>query len=366
MNELPKFPRLVLRAGFAGSKDLDPATSGRLRTQLQNVYAVLGRALAEIAPGVPVVGGKEPAIARFYSNDPPLLRLVTGLCEGADAQAAEVLSEVEICAEPPNDTANSAQAQMPQGAPSAVDQQVSERLRETGKQVCLQTELAAVLPFAVADYRASRPKEFHQQFDQQLERCAYVLELDGIYAKPDPDTTLAKARRARAYRAQSAFLLRHCDVLIAATNPNDPGKAGGTLETVRSALAFELPVIFLHTGSGAVYLLDPAADLPTALTDPAPSDWRTTLAEWVRQIVADPDLAESHGGAHSHGESHHPTADVTLLDEYFKADPPEVVNINALDSQPMTSAAVIMANPEAFIRQLPRTSPPDAIVHVNC
>jgi putative transposase len=45
---------------------------------------------------------------------------------------------------------------------------------------------------------------------------------------------------------------------------------------------------------------------------------------------------------------------------------PEVVNINALDSQPMTTAAVIMANPEAFIRQLPRTSPPDAIVHVNC
>ncbi len=39
---------------------------------------------------------------------------------------------------------------------------------------------------------------------------------------------------------QSAFLLRQSDILIAAANPDEPGKAGCTLETVREALAFDL------------------------------------------------------------------------------------------------------------------------------
>ncbi|MCU0756459.1 MAG: hypothetical protein MUE46_15280 [Xanthomonadales bacterium] len=294
----PPRPRLVLRAGFAGRKDLDPPAANRLREQLTRVYAVMGHTLASIAPGAPVEAGKEPPIARFYAESPPLLRLMTGLCEGADAIAADVLEQVRVCPDP----GSSAE-------PSH----------------CLQTELAAVLPFAVEDYRSSRPVAFQTQFDQQLERCAYVLELDGIYAKPEPDTPLASNRRARAYRAQSAFLLRQSDLLIAAANPDEPGKAGGTLESVRSALAFELPVIFLHTGTGAIYLIDPEADLPTALADPPTADWAAVLGQWVQQIVADPDLAKS--GTTATGDTakqHHATApepDIRLLEAYFDPDP---------------------------------------------
>jgi hypothetical protein len=192
---MPPRPRLTVRIGFAGSQSLDDAAASTLRTTLTAVLQCIGESLAELAPGVPVKAGKEPPITSFYSQESPLLRLVTGLCEGADLLAGEVLESIRVepdagCAAKPEE--------------------------------CLKTELAAVLPFAVEDYRCSRPKAARDQFDQQLARCAYVLELDGLYAKPEkepgydatrdaPRVALAQRRRNRAYRAQSAYLLRHAD-----------------------------------------------------------------------------------------------------------------------------------------------------------
>lgn len=66
-------------------------------------------------------------------------------------------------------------------------------------------------------------------------------------AAPDPAAgerlALASQRRGRAYRAQSALLLRHAD-------PSAPAKPGGTLETVPAALARDLPVLFIDTVRG--------------------------------------------------------------------------------------------------------------------
>lgn len=262
---LPERPRLVLRVGFAGRKELTEDETQRLSGQLREVLTTIGHRLAAIAPGVPVSAGSEPAVSTFYAQRPPLLRLITGLCEGADALAAQILERVNI--EPDG------------SAPSDAN------------TCCLQTELAAVLPFTVEDYRASRPNSFLTEFDRQLTECAWVLTLDGLYKKPSPDTALAKIRRARGYRAQSAFLLRHSDLLVAAANPDDPGKAGGTLETVREALAFELPVVFLHTGNGQVYLIEPRGDLISVLAEPPDTTerWKGTLQKWVTLLTADPD-----------------------------------------------------------------------------
>lgn len=290
MTPLPPRPRLVLRAGFAGRQTLTAAEQAHLARALHAVLSTLGDELAGLTPGIPVRAGQEPRVATFFARQCPLLRLVTGLCQGADAVAAQALESVRICPD--------AGASCPPGTR------------------CLETELAAVLPFDVEAYRRSRPVEFHPEFDRQLARCAWVLALDGLYEKPDPDTSLAKNRRGRAYRAQSAFLLRHSDVLIAAANPDDPGKAGGTLETVREALVFELPVVFIHTGTGAVHLIEPEGDLHSALAEPAPTAaaGQATLRQWVRQLTTDPDSglgtdAPSHGDAQSHGEA--------LLAEFF-------------------------------------------------
>lgn len=279
-SSLPLRPRLVLRAGFAGRKELSADEVTRLNSALGEVLLTLGHRLAALAPGVPVDKGKEPRISAFFSKQCPLLRLVTGLCEGADALAAQVLETVNI-----RPDAN---------AVCGPDTR------------CLETELAAVLPFDAVTYRGSRPASFQAGFDRQLARCAWVLALDGLYDKPDdatlaalpepdrkPRKELADNRRARAYRAQSAFLLRHSDVLIAAANPKDKGKAGGTLETVRAALAFGLPVIFIHTGKDGdnIYLIGPDDDLHSVLAESAPtaSEREPRLRDWVTQLSADPD-----------------------------------------------------------------------------
>jgi hypothetical protein len=258
---------LVLRAGFAGSQRLVPdevlaarpwpedakkqaeereyreaaaAERARLEKVLPEVLHTLGHRLAAIAPGVPVEAGREPKVSAFFQKKAPLLRLVTGLCEGADAVAAQVLERVSIRPD----------------AGSACGPDTP----------CLETELGAVLPFDVETYRRSRPETFRAEFDRQIARCEWVLALDAHYDKPteaelaaiaDTDarqqrSKLADLRRARGYRAQSAFLLRQSDLLIAAADPTAPGKAGGTLETVREAQVFELPVVFIHTGAGAV------------------------------------------------------------------------------------------------------------------
>jgi hypothetical protein len=87
-----------------------------------------------------------PSIAKFYSHQRPTLRLIHGLCEGADVVAAEALTKVIVSPD--------AGASCPLGTP------------------CIETELAAVLPFDVETYRASRPAAFLPQFDYQLSRCA--------------------------------------------------------------------------------------------------------------------------------------------------------------------------------------------------
>jgi len=275
-----------LRVGLAGNRDVPEAARQRLLDTLADVFRTTARRLAEVAPGTPMRAGQEPRFSRFYSQQAPLLRLITGLAEGADALATQ-----------------------------ALDQAVAD----DSLKPHVAAELAAVLPFDLASYRASRDAAFRADFDRQAARCTYILTLDGLYEKPDPDTPLAKSRRARAYRGQSALLLRQSDLLVAAANPDESGKAGGTLETVRAALAFELPVVFLHTGTGGVWLIEPGQDLASALAAAA-ADWQTTLRGWITSLVAasnatpgpetQPGDAPAHGGAHTSGEQ--------LLEEFFK------------------------------------------------
>jgi hypothetical protein len=58
----------------------------------------LVKRLSSIALGTPVEAGKEPPVSAFFSKECQLLRLVTDLCEGADAVAAEALTK--ICVSP--------------------------------------------------------------------------------------------------------------------------------------------------------------------------------------------------------------------------------------------------------------------------
>jgi hypothetical protein len=291
LNTCPDRPRAVFRIGFAGRKDLSPDAERNLRRQLLLVLNTIGRRLAAITPAVPIDVGTEPKVAQFFAHQCPLLRLITGLCEGADLIAAQVLDEVRIV---PPDSAEG------QSCPT-----------------CLEKELAAIVPFALKDYRHGRPAEFRGEFDRQLARCAYVVELDGKYEKPIPDTPLAKRRRNKGYRAQSAVLIRQADLIVAALDPEDPGKAGGTMETVRAALAFDLPVVLIHTGTSATWLIPPGEDLMAALADDPKGEehLRTALAQVVSKIVANPDIGiQEVSSPEKKGEEAY---GLRLLDLYF-------------------------------------------------
>ena len=266
-------PRLVFRIGFAGKAKFskDPAISEEVsiavRRALDDVLEVTGGRLAEIAPGTPKDAGREPRVFQYFSMKNPLLRVVTGLCEGADRIAAEAQKDLRVtCAD------------------------------EEGKEkACLESTLAAVIPFPYEDYRESRPSDYVNDFDADAARCEYICELDGIYDKPDPtkvskeEKTLGDQRRSRGYRAQGTVLLRHSDILVAVADPDQPARPGGTMETVREALAFDLPVLFINF-SGGIALIEPAKKLISALSEPGVfhRDWRTSLKSLITQIVADP------------------------------------------------------------------------------
>ncbi len=280
-NRTPSLPRLVLRVGFAGNREL-PRNLERLSGILSNVFDTIARRIAEIAPGTAIQASEpESRIRRFYSNERPLVRLVTGLCEGADSLAFNTLEGLQ--------------------AKAALLDKVA-------------VEMAAVVPFDLPDYRSSRPEEFRPEFDRQAALCAYILCLDGHYEKPDPDTALARERRARAYRAQAALLLRHSDLLVAIADSSEAGKAGGAIETVRAALDFDLPVVFIDSGSGQVRLIRPGDNVAStlAMLQAGSPDWANTLRGWVTNIVADPDadlLESSHESGPSHGDK--------LLEEFL-------------------------------------------------
>lgn len=285
---LPDLPRLVLRVGFAGNQKL-PSDVSELTTSLGNVFETLARRLAEIAPGPPIYAATtEPWLSRFYSKENPVFRLITGLCEGGDSLAEKALEALK---------------------------------KHPVLHPHVAIELAAVIPFDLPNYRASRMAAFLPDFDRQAASCAYILNLDGIYDKPPEDVPLAKNRRARAYRAQATLLLRQADIIVAASDPDGEVRAGGTIETVRAALDFGLPVVFIHTGTGKISLIEPGVDPISAFSALAAvqEHWTDPLRHWVTTIVEGPGFdglaarakttSSPHATVVSHGEQ--------LLAEFF-------------------------------------------------
>lgn len=282
----PLSPDLVLRVGFAGKRQLNIAQTETVQNCLRNIIGVIGWRLVEIAPMDDAVNQRPvPNIAQFYSHKRPTLRLIHGLCEGADTIAFHVLQELVMPA--------------------------------------LDKDYAAVLPFPISDYRRSRDTLHLPEFDRQLAACSYVVVPDGIYDKPAASATpperlrLSNRRRARAYRSQSALLLRQSDILIAVVNPDLEGKPGGTLETVRSALEFDLPVVLVHPDTGEVFLIEPGDDLLAVFSHDSgvTSGWQEALSAWITQITADPERSEDATGDASanHGFG--------LMHEFFQSYP---------------------------------------------
>lgn len=257
-------PRLVLRVGVAGAIHLAGGQRARLREKLAELFGALAAQLEALAP---------PA------GPPPVLRLVSGLADGADQAAFEALLSL--------------------GPPAAG----------------AQRELVGVLPCDVASFRDHSAVHERAAFADLLGRCTCVIELDGICPpapdpkRPDGGDRLAITRRNRAFRVQAAVLLRQCDLLVAVADPDAAGAAGGTRETMARAVALGIPVLFLSAveGSGAPALIERPAELEQ-LGQATDEQWREALRRAVARLVADPRARGSAGSR--------------LLDEFFTGTPP--------------------------------------------
>ena len=268
----PPLPRLTLRVAVAGARALEGEAA-------QYVSDRWSRLLEALATELTHIGSRSSAdsVTRYYAPETPLLRVVTGLSEGADTVIGQRTHEMH------------------------------GRRQLNG----VELELAAVIPASVGSYRDSRPASHHSVFDRLAAACSYVIALDGMLDKPSPDTALARRRRGRAYRAQAAVLLRQADLLVAATDAAQPGRVGGTLETVRAALERDMPVLFIDTARRRSWLIEPFHDLAAILSnEPLPdTEVDAALRAHARTLLADDGAPTD--GASSHG-SH-------LLAEYFRA-----------------------------------------------
>jgi nucleoside 2-deoxyribosyltransferase len=263
--QLPPKPSIVLRIAFVGSRNLS-ANTMPLQGSLENVFDLILAQMAGIAKEQAALDTKE----RFYSESKPVVRLVTGLAEGADSLAW-----------------------------TAMRSKQSEEV---------QIELAAVLGADIPSYRAYREDAHKAVFDEMLQQCSYVLPLDGHYIPEDA----GKPYRARLYRSQAIVLLRHADILVAMADPQTDSRPGGTMETIAYALHAGQPVVFIHSATGEISLVETANDLSNItenkelLRDIQPmASWNEQLKEWVKTIAGGPDIRTGS------------TADIQLLDEFF-------------------------------------------------
>lgn len=190
----PLRPRIAFRLGITGTRNLPDAARAQFRPHLETL---LDRIAAAAQAALP-----EAAI--YDTTEPPVLRLITPLAEGADRLVAEV-----------------AQAK--------------------------GWRIEAVLPFAVETYREDfatpatpgiTAEACMAEFDAMLAAANQVLTLDGV---GDPGI------RNRSYEAAGRFVVRNCDLLVAIWDGENRGeRRGGTAEIIRFAARFGPPIWWLH------------------------------------------------------------------------------------------------------------------------
>ena len=196
----PPLPGRTLRIGVTGTRTLDPGQLPRLHAQVTEVL----RAAAALA--------KTAGVTQ--------LELLSPLAEGADRLVAE-------CALDPSSD--------------------------------LKFELICPMPFARQEYEKdfltpanldafntiitnARPRIL----ELDGKRTASVTHPDGTSLTPAEQIRADHGEEARAYEAVGRLIVRNCDLLIAIWDGLPGEGRGGTADTVRHAISFGPPVVWIH------------------------------------------------------------------------------------------------------------------------
>lgn len=270
----PPRPRLTLRVGISGKRAIPPDKEKDVRAALSDAFEAIGLFLV----------GCQAKHEGVWSSDPPLLRIISGMAEGADQIAAEIA--------------------------------VARAHRKIPHDDKVETRLAAILPFPRDDFtkdfrqdpndhdgsKTRNAEEFAKttlHFEELLREATKeaVLEIDDEASYQD---------RNFGYAALRDTLLEHSDVLIAVSDDKDGG-TGGTVDVIRIAMREGIPVIKIAVESGEFCLMQPAD--PDAVVQAPKEDEafepRKQLPEKLARIlrlIVEPPIAprqETHDGPRS-------------------------------------------------------------------
>lgn len=186
----PPRARLALRVGVTGHRPnkLDSAERGPLATQVRAVLEDLRQTTFRVH------GIRDSE----YLSDPPVLRIISPLAEGADRLIAEV---------------------------AITD---------------LGFELQCLLPFSRDAYEEDfETDESRLQFRRLLRLATSILELDGSRETPESQN--------QAYQAVGRMVLSQSDVMIAIWDGKTSSLRGGTSQIVEEANRLGIPVIWIDS-----------------------------------------------------------------------------------------------------------------------
>jgi len=195
---VPPRARIAFRVGVVGHR---PDRLPGDQAGLDAVRERIGQVLSAVARSVQAFQAGD-ADAVFYSDEAPMLTANSPLAEGADRLFA-------------------------------------------GEALRLGYDLYCVMPFAQADFEADfRSPEALEidslgRFRDLLKRAGdglRILELDGD-----------RTRRSEAYQAAGRIVLNQSDLLIVVWDGGAAKGVGGTLDTLREAIAFEVPALWIDS-----------------------------------------------------------------------------------------------------------------------
>ncbi len=173
-------PRLAFRVGVTGKRNLTELDMDAIRPRIRELLAV-------------VKGAMEGEAARshgVYSDEPPLLRAVSPLAEGADRVFAE-------------------------------------------EALVLGYTLEAPLPFHRVEYAEDfSDSASRAAFDGLIAQAAGVFELDG-----------RRESESEPYETVGRVVLDHCDLLMVVWDGKPAGGKGGTAQILEMARQRQIPVV---------------------------------------------------------------------------------------------------------------------------
>ncbi len=227
--EHPPKPRLTLRVGVTGKRLIPADKEKDIRSALDGVFDALRKFLIDLR-------AKD---SNFFSGEPPLLRIICGMAEGADQLAADVAGK-----------------------------RYTEELKLGAREI--ETRIAAILPFEKSEFRKDfwdNPARRDGPKRADTEAQPIVAEFDRLLRHDAIESVLEihdeallstgeKEHRDRAYANLGELLLDHADVLVALSD-DKWGGIGGTMDVVRGAMSNRIPTINISTITGEIHVLAP-------------------------------------------------------------------------------------------------------------